>query len=54
MAVQAVIVTRPRVCLLTRIWPKLEDCAHREQLIKATVAATKVNTKNTTGEYVAE
>ena len=48
------IAKRPPTCLVQRIWPKLEDCANKEQLIKATVTATKVNTKNNTGEYVAE
>ena len=47
------IVKRPDVRVIQRIWPKLEDCMFKEQQERPD-SATKLNTKNNTGEYVAE
>ena len=43
----------PSACPIKRIWPKYEDCPRKEQ-VPMPVCATKVNTKNVSGEYVAE
>ena len=47
------IVKRPQVCIITRIWPRVQDCMFKEQQPRPD-SCTKLNTKNVTGEYVAE
>ena len=40
-------------CIATRIWPRVQDCVYKEQQARPD-SCTKLNTKNNTGEYVAE
>ena len=47
-------VKQSKLCLIQRIWPRIEDCPYKEQGVAVPVCASKVNTKNTTGEYVSE
>ena len=48
-----VITKRPAICVIQRIWPRVQDCVYKEQQPRPD-ACTKLNTKNTTGEYVSE
>ena len=48
-----VITKRPAICVIQRIWPRVQDCVYKEQQPRPD-SATKLNTKNSTGEYVAE
>ena len=48
-------IKRPAIlCIIQRIWPKLQDCPRKEVCMPVPVCASKVNTKNVSGEYVAE